>query len=202
MAAAVHKAENFVTEVYYDRIFNIQAAKILPGEYYVTRRDMMIVTVLGSCVSACIRDPIAKVGGMNHFMLPEHGGSEDDPMSTSARYGAYAMEILINELLHKGAVRSRLEAKVFGAGRVMAGMTDVGKRNAHFAMEYLQREGIRVLAHDLGNIYPRKVYYMPHTGSVKVKFLRTMHNDTILMREKSYGSLIETTPVTGSVDLF
>ena len=202
MAAAAYKEEHPVPEVYYDRIFNIQAAKILPGEYYVTGRDMMIVTVLGSCVSACIRDPYAKVGGMNHFMLPEHGGSEDDPMSTSARYGAYAMEILINNLLQKGAIRSRLEAKLFGAGRVMAGMSDVGQRNAHFAVEYLQRENIRVLAQDLGNVYPRKVYYMPHSGSVKVKFLRTMHNDTILVREKSYGNMIDTTPVTGSIDLF
>lgn len=202
MPAAAYKEASFVPEVYYDRVFNIQAAKILPGEYYVTGRDMMIVTVLGSCVSACIRDPYTKIGGMNHFMLPEHGGREDDPMSSSARYGAYAMEVLINNLLQKGAIRSRLEAKLFGAGRVMAGVTDVGQRNARFAVEYLQRENIKVLAQDLGNIYPRKVYYMPHTGNVKVKLLRTMHNDTIIVREKSYQSAIDTKPVAGSVDLF
>ena len=189
-------------EVYYDRNFETQAAKILPGEYYVTSREMMIVTVLGSCVSACIRDPISKVGGMNHFMLPEHGGDPDSPLSTSARYGAYAMEILINQLLKMGAYRPNLEAKLFGAGRVLAGVTDVGKRNAHFAIEYLKRERIRVLSKDLGDVYPRKVYYFPQTGKVMVKFLRNLHNDTIAKREKSYGKMIDTTPVTGEVDLF
>lgn len=202
MAATALKDERPAPELYYDRNFSIQAAKILPGEYYVTSRNMMIVTVLGSCVSACIRDPAAKVGGMNHFMLPEHGGREDDPMSNSARYGAYAMEILINNLLQQGAKRQRLEAKLFGAGRVMAGMTDVGARNAKFALACLEREGIRIVAQNLGDIYPRKVYYFPDTGAVKVKYLRTMHNDTIIVREKSYSNVIDIAPVTGSVDLF
>ena len=139
---------------------------------------------------------------MNHFMLPEYGGGEDDPLSSSARYGAFAMEVLINGLLQKGASRKRLEAKVFGAGRVMAGMTDVGKRNAHFAMEYLKRENIRVLSHDLGDIYPRKVYFLQYSGNVKVKYLRTLHNDTIFLREKAYGSVINSDGFAGSVDLF
>ena len=195
-------ALNRAPEVYYDRNFETQAAKILPGEYYVTARDMMIVTVLGSCVSACIRDPVNKVGGMNHFMLPEHGGDPDSPLSTSARYGAYAMEILINQLLKMGAQRPHLEAKLFGAGRVLAGVTDVGKRNAHFAEEYLSRERIRVASKDLGDIYPRKVYYFPQTGRVMVKFLRNLHNDTVVKRERNYAQLIDTTPVTGEVDLF
>ncbi len=189
-------------EVYYDRSFETQAAKILPGEYYVTARDIMIVTVLGSCVSACIRDPISKVGGMNHFMLPEHGGDPDSPLSTSARYGAYAMEILINQLLKMGAHRPNLEAKLFGAGRVLSGVTDVGKRNARFAEEYLARERIRVASRNLGDIYPRKVYYFPQTGRVMVKFLRNLHNDTITKREKSYAQDIDTMPVSGEVDLF
>jgi len=195
-------ALNRPPEVYYDRNFETQAAKILPGEYYVTAREMMIVTVLGSCVSACIRDPVNKVGGMNHFMLPEHGGDPDSPLSTSARYGAYAMEILINQLLKMGAHRLHLEAKLFGAGRVLAGVTDVGKRNAHFAIEYLQRERIRVLSKDLGDIYPRKVYFFPQTGRVMVKVLRNLHNDTVVTRERSYAQKIDTTPVTGEVDLF
>ena len=195
-------ALNRAPEVYYDRNFETQAAKILPGEYYVTAREMMIVTVLGSCVSACIRDPINKIGGMNHFMLPEHGGDPDSPLSTSARYGAYAMEILINQLLKMGAYRPHLEAKLFGAGRVLAGVTDVGKRNAHFAIEYLKREGIRVHSKDLGDIYPRKVYYFPQTGRVMVKFLRNLHNDTVVTRERSYAQKIDTAPVTGEVDLF
>ena len=195
-------ALNRAPEVYYDRNFETQAAKILPGEYYVTAREMMIVTVLGSCVSACIRDPINKIGGMNHFMLPEHGGDPDSPLSTSARYGAYAMEILINQLLKMGAYRPHLEAKLFGAGRVLAGVTDIGKRNAHFAIEYLKREDIRVHSKDLGDIYPRKVYYFPQTGRVMVKSLRNLHNDTVATRERSYAQKIDTAPVTGEVDLF
>lgn len=189
-------------EVYYDRNFNTQAAKILPGGYYVTARDMMIVTVLGSCVSACIRDPVSKIGGMNHFMLPEHGGEAGDPMSASARYGAYAMEILINSLLKMGASRKGLEAKLFGAGCVLAGVTDIGKRNARFALDYLQKENIRVAAQDLGNIYPRRVHYFPQTGQVKLKTLRRLHNDTIVKREREYGGYIDTTPVGGAVELF
>jgi chemotaxis protein CheD len=189
-------------EIYYDRNFNTQAAKVLPGGYYVTARDMMIVTVLGSCVSACIRDPVNKIGGMNHFMLPEHSGEADDPMSSSARYGAYAMEILINNLLKMGADRRCLEAKLFGAGRVLAGVTDVGKRNARFALEYLQKENIRVAAQDLGNVYPRKVYYFPQSGLVKLKTLRNLHNDTIVQREREYRSCIDTLPITGEVELF
>lgn len=190
-------------EIYYDRNFDIQAAKILPGEYYVTGRDMLIVTVLGSCVSACIRDPISKVGGMNHFMLPEHGGDPDSPLSTSARYGAYAMEVLINNLLKMGAYRPHLEAKIFGAGRVLKGVTDVGKRNAHFAIEYLQRENIRIVKQDVGDIYPRKVYFFPHSGKVLVKSLRNMHNDTIITREVAYSKVINVDEqVSGGVDLF
>lgn len=189
-------------EIYYDRNFNTQAAKILPGGYYVTARDMMIVTVLGSCVSACIRDPLNRIGGMNHFMLPEHGGEAGDPMSTSARYGAYAMEVLINDLLKMGADRNCLEAKLFGAGRVLAGVTDVGARNARFALGYLQKENIRVTAQDLGNVYPRKVYYFPQTGQVKLKTLRNLHNDTIAQREREYRNCIDAAPVSGKVDLF
>jgi len=200
---AANTAEKISTpEIYYDRNFDIQAAKILPGEYYVTGRDMLIVTVLGSCVSACIRDPINKIGGMNHFMLPEHGGDPDSPLSTSARYGAYAMEVLINNLLKMGAYRPHLEAKVFGAGRVLRGVTDVGKRNAHFAMDYLQRENIRIISRDVGDIYPRKVYFFPHTGKVLVKFLRNIHNDTIVKREVAYSKVIDTPQIGGEVDLF
>ena len=129
------KVQNIASPTtYFDPKFNAHAMKVLPGEYIVTDRDVMLVTVLGSCVSACIRDPLAGVGGMNHFMLPdlEHGGAA----SESARYGSYAMEVLINELLKRGAARSRLECKVFGGGAVLAGFThsNVGKRNGDFVL--------------------------------------------------------------------
>jgi chemotaxis protein CheD len=188
--------------VYHDRAFDKMAAKILPGEFYVTKRDMLIVTVLGSCVSTCIRDPDQNIGGMNHFMLPQHGGDPKSPLSMSARYGAYAMEVLINQMLSLGAKRERLQAKVFGGGRVLAGMTDVGQRNAEFVREYLSHERIRIQAEDLGDTYPRKVYYFPQTGKVLVKQLRTLHNDTIYTREKNYAAQLDVVSLTGAADLF
>ncbi|MDQ3259601.1 MAG: chemoreceptor glutamine deamidase CheD [Pseudomonadota bacterium] len=199
------KSEDFTNvaqpNVYHDRSFGMMAAKILPGEYYVTKRNMLIVTVLGSCVSTCMRDPDNLIGGMNHFMLPQHGGDAKSLISMSARYGAYAMEVLINQLLSLGAKRDRLEAKVFGGGRVLAGMTDVGQRNAEFVREYLRHERIKISAQDLGNTYPRKVYFFPQTGKVLVKQLRTLHNDTIYNREKYYAAQLEAVAVTGA-DLF
>ncbi|MGD9786417.1 MAG: chemoreceptor glutamine deamidase CheD [Sulfuricellaceae bacterium] len=196
--------EHLAPNQYYDRQFDIEAAKILPGEYYVTRRDMLIVTVLGSCVSACIRDRVSGIGGMNHFMLPESGTENGDPLSSSARYGTYAMEVLINQLIKLGAKRPNLEAKVFGGGNVMRHFTvhNIGERNAHFALEYLKTEKIRVVAQDLVGIYPRKVYFFPKTGKVLIKRLRNIHNNTIFEREKEYSSRLQVTPIAGDVELF
>ncbi len=187
---------------YFDRAFQTEAAKILPGEYYVTGRDMLLVTVLGSCVSACIRDPKAGIGGMNHFMLPE--GDPHNPLSESARYGGYAMEVLLNQLIKMGASRTRLEAKVFGGGAVMRGFTmhNVGERNSDFVLEYLDAERIRVVAQDLRDIYPRKVYYFPSSGRVLVKKLKQVHNNTIVQREEEYGSRLKKSEVSGDVELF
>ena len=187
---------------YFDRAFQTEAAKILPGEYYVTGRDMLLVTVLGSCVSACIRDPKSGIGGMNHFMLPE--GDPHNPLSESARYGGYAMEVLLNQLIKMGASRTRLEAKVFGGGAVMRGFTmhNVGERNSDFVLEYLDAERIRVVAQDLRDIYPRKVYYFPSSGRVLVKKLKQVHNNTIVQREEEYGSRLKKSEVSGDVELF
>ena len=196
--------EHFATNVYYDRTFDCDAAKILPGEFYFTNKDMLIVTVLGSCVSACIRDRVSGVGGMNHFMLPDTGGDADNPVSASMRYGTYAMEVLINELLKAGAKRENMEAKVFGGGNVLRGFTaiNVGERNAKFVLEYLRAERMRVIAEDLNDIYPRKVYFFPKSGKVLVKKLKVEHNDTLRRREQDYASRLKTTSVGGDVDLF
>ncbi len=187
--------------IYRDRHFDIDAAKIGPGEYYITQRDMVIVTVLGSCVSACMRDPVAKVGGMNHFMLPDR--DVDGPLSASARYGAYAMEVLINQLFALGARRERLEAKVFGAARVLPGMSDIGERNAAFAIDYLKRESIRVVAEDLGSDEPCKIYFFAQTGRVLLKRLKSLRNDTIVKRERDYAEKLDKiSGAAGSADLF
>ena len=195
--------KQFATNVYYDRTFDCDAAKILPGEFYYTGQDMLIVTVLGSCVAACIRDRITGLGGMNHFMLPD-GGDASSPVSASMRYGTFAMEVLINELLKAGARRENLEAKVFGGGAVLRGFTamNVGERNATFVMNYLKTEQIRVLAEDLNDIYPRKVYFFPRTGKVLVKKLMQTQNDTVARRELDYASRLKVEPVGGEIDLF
>jgi chemotaxis protein CheD len=195
--------EQFASNVYYDRSFDCDAAKILPGEYYFTHKDMMIVTVLGSCVSACIRDRVSGIGGMNHFMLPDSGDG-DSPVSASMRYGTYAMEILINDLLKAGARRENLEAKVFGGGNVLRGFVaiNVGERNARFVKEYLRAENIRVVAEDLNDVWPRKVYFFPRTGKVLVKKLKQLHNNTLVNREQDYANKLVTKPVGGAVDLF
>ena len=134
---------------------SLWTVKLLPGEYYVTPHDEAITTVLGSCVTACIRDAQAKVGGMNHFMLPEDSAARDQPSAAAlerpeTRYGCYAMEILINDLLKLGAARERLEIKLFGGARILTSMTDIGLRNIEFIRDYLHLEGLEVLAQDLG----------------------------------------------------
>lgn len=196
--------EHFATNVYYDRTFDCDAAKILPGEYYYTCKDMMIVTVLGSCVSACIRDRMTGIGGMNHFMLPDGGSDLDSPVSASMRYGTYAMEVLINDLLKAGARRENLEAKVFGGGNVLRGFIaiNVGERNAQFVRAFLRAENIRVVAEDLNYIHPRKVYFFPRTGKVLVKKLKQLNNNTLVNREQDYAQRLQTTPVAGDVELF
>ncbi|MDC8829414.1 chemoreceptor glutamine deamidase CheD [Alteromonas gilva] len=189
---------------YYDRQFDSDAVKILPGEYYATRDPTLIVTVLGSCVSVCLRDPVTKIGGMNHFLLPTDEFITKGAMDSSARYGTFAMEILINELLKMGAARHRLEAKVFGGGNVLQGLTihNVGERNSEFILDFLKLESIPVLARDLLGPYPRKVYFFPATGDVKVRKIKVMHNTTILDRESEYRLRIKDAPKAGEIDLF
>ena len=157
MHAEAGYVEHLATNRYFDRTFGCDAVKVLPGEYFVTTSDIVLVTVLGSCVTACVRDRDKGLGGMNHFMLPQNGG-EPGVLSSSARYGAYAMEVLLNHLLKLGARRSNLEAKVFGGGKVLASLSQaqVGEKNVDFVLDYLHTERIPIVAQDLLVIYPRK----------------------------------------------
>jgi chemotaxis protein CheD len=165
-------ASNF----YMDTTFHRKGVKLLPNEYFVTTEDLVLQTVLGSCVAACIHDRTAGIGGMNHFMLPDD--SDNRAASDAIRYGAYAMEVLLNELLKGGAKRERLEAKVFGGAAVLAGMTtlNIGDRNSEFVRRYLAMEKVRVAAEDLQGNYPRKVAFLPGTGQVMVKKLKLQHD--------------------------
>jgi chemotaxis protein CheD len=194
---------------YFDKTRQKNVAKILPGELYVTQQEENIATTLGSCVSACIWDSRNHIGGMNHFMLPITDkeisniswGNRNLP-SDATRYGNYAMEHLINEILKHGGNRSFLQAKVFGGGRVLNQMTDVGKKNAAFVLEYLHTENIPLISQDLGDIYPRKVLFDPMTGKVLMKKLTTTHNETINRREQTYRSDLVKKPVEGDIELF
>ena len=193
---------------YWDGRMELPAAKILPGECYVSDKGEMISTVLGSCVSACIRDKRIGVGGMNHFMLPiqnTHSSIERPSLTNSDLcYGNWAMEFLINEIMKRGGKKENLEVKVFGGGAVLSTMDkiNVGERNVAFIFEFLQREGLLVQSHDVGSDYPRKVLYFPDTGSVKMKKLRTRVNDTLEQRERKYLDSMVEKPSTGDVELF
>lgn len=194
-------SDGVATFRYHERQFDLPAIKLLSGEYYVSDENNVLVTVLGSCVAACIRDPIAGVGGMNHFMLPDTDG---DLVSSSARYGSYAMELLVNELQKHGARRVNLEAKVFGGGNVLRSFTatNVGSRNAQFVKDYLAAERIQIVAQDLLDVCPRKVYYFPKTGKVLVRRLPAMTATADLADETAYRSRLRTAPVAGDVELF
>lgn len=187
---------------YHDRVFRCEAVKLLPGEYYTTGEPLALVTVLGSCVSACLRDPVAGVGGMNHFMLPFSELGER--AGTSARYGSFAMEILVNDLLKQGARRGRLEAKIFGGGNVLRGFTvnHVGERNIAFVREYLRTEGIPIVAEDVGVKHARKLCYVPTSGKAFVRRIEGTVAGAELASERAYGKRLSTAPVEGQVELF
>lgn len=188
--------------LYFEHKFKKNAAKILPGEYLVTADDLLLVTILGSCVAACIWDDDRQIGGMNHFLLPDTETS--GAASESARYGGFAMEILVNELLKAGALRSSLRAKVFGGGNVLQAFTRtaVGTRNAEFVREYLDAERIPIVAEDLEGIHPRKVHFFPQTGRVMVKRLPHAHQGQVVQEEKAYCTRLAARQVSGDIELF
>ena len=192
---------------YWDEKHDIYAAKILPGEFYVSVSGELITTVLGSCISACIRDRKTGIGGMNHFMLPTDtrrnpNSWNDTPVNMQTRYGNIAMERLINVILASGGKRSNLEIKLFGGGKVLQIETDIGGKNIDFVKQYLMTEGLNITAEDVGGIYPRKVLYYPKSGRVRVKKLINLHNDTVKQREKKYIKSLGTSPIEGRIDLF
>jgi chemotaxis protein CheD len=174
-----------------DDRFPHEIASILPGEFFVSREPMIVYTVLGSCISACIRDPVAGVGGMNHFMLPEPKEKAHDSWGESTRYGSYAMESLINEIIKQGGLKSRLELKLFGAGKIYDGQMDVGARNSEWVLNYARTEGLSVAGHDLGDVYPRKIYYFTESGRVLMKKIERIKNRTIFERELEYAAKIK-----------
>jgi chemotaxis protein CheD len=179
-------------------------AKLLPGDYYVTREDEVLDTVLGSCVSACIRNPRLKIGGMNHFMLPRPSGSGNDTWENVAgratRYGSASMEQLINRILNTGGTRADLEVKIFGGGKVLSSLSDVGNHNVIFVRDFLKQEGLRVASEDVGDVCPRHVQYFPLTGRVRVRHLNSRQD--VVKDEQQYLNGLNKQPVAGEIDLF
>ena len=187
------------TGSYFDPALGTQAIRLLPADYMATDAPVALVTLLGSCVAACLYDPALQLGGMNHFMLP--GGDIND--ATSARYGVNAMELLINDLLKRGARRQRLQAKVFGGGNVLSGFHSdpIGTRNANFVQAYLAAEGIPVVASDLGDNQARKVCFFVQSGRSLVKRLPATRDDVVDAERALYGRLARA-PAAGTVELF
>ena len=194
------------TNRYWDSRFKRQTVKILPGEYYVGNGKEMIVTVLGSCISACIQDKVTKIGGMNHFMLPMDKGYNREQSAAddtkAARYGNVAMERLINDIMKLGGDRKNMRAKVFGGGRITNTQTDIGASNISFVREYLNMENIQILSEDVGDVYPRKVYFIPETNDVYVKKIQRMNNATIVDRESNYINSLDKEEKESQVFLF
>lgn len=171
-------------------------AKILPGQYYVTQNTEAIATILGSCISVCIRDPERGIGGMNHFLLP--GGNaqaaheEIVKEKPCARYGIHAMDMLIKDLLYHGARRENLEIKVAGGGRVISTGGDVGNHNIAFVREYLALNNLPVFAEDVGDCFPRKVLYFPESGRLMIRKLKDQTaDDHVRRRENKFFHAIE-----------
>jgi chemotaxis protein CheD len=192
----------YSTRRYRDPGFDAVAVKVFPGEHHVTSDpDEMLVTVLGSCIAACIRDPFIGVGGMNHFMLPEtQGGS--DVVSSDMRYGNVAMERLINDILAHGGLRQRLEIKVFGGGNVMSGSSNIGHRNADFIENYLAAEQLPIAASHLRSTLPRRVHYFPASGRVMMRELPRSEEQAVLQHEALYKSKLQSEPIAGTAELF
>lgn len=179
----------------------LHIVKIFAGDWYVSKGHEMLATILGSCVSACIRDPIARVGGMNHFLLP---GDENmvTEQSDAARYGVFAMESLINGILKEGGRKDRMEVKVFGGGNVIKSSAKIGSKNASFIRTFLSREGLRIVAEDLEGEAPRRIHYFPDTGKVMMRKLQRQEDMVVIEEEARYTREINTKPVEGDIDLF
>lgn len=187
---------------FHDDQEDIDVVKIFAGDWYVsTVNNEMLATILGSCVSACIRDPVARVGGMNHFLLP---GEEmiDAEASDSARYGVFAMESLINGVLKAGGRKDRLEVKVFGGGNVINNSARIGTKNATFIRDFLKREGFRIISEDLEGEHPRRLHYYPYTGKVMMRLLRRKEDMIVVEEEAKYKRDIASHPIDGGIELF
>jgi chemotaxis protein CheD len=186
-----------------DRETGVMHVKLGPGDYYVTKSpNEMLVTILGSCVAVCMRDPLVGVGGMNHFLLAESESGEWGGVNAATRYGNHAMETLINDIIALGGLRSRFEVKIFGGGHVIDSSMAIGQKNVEFAEQYLASEGIPIAAKHVGGVHPRRIHYFPQTGKVQMLQLRRSSDAEVFQKEIEFKRRIATKAVEGGIDLF
>lgn len=182
---------------------NLPVTHLLPGECAVSRGETAFATILGSCVTACIYDKHRGIGGMNHFMLPQNGSL--DPMQAahdrSARYGDYAMELLINRAMAQGAERHNLVAKLFGGAAVLQIASTIGMRNIEFALRYLRIESIPVIASDLGGSCARKILFYPGDGHIELTRIRRP-SQALTQRETSLIQKMDDADPAGEIIFF
>ncbi len=195
--------DNSLAEPKYDARIDGEAVYVLPGYHHVSEvQHYAICTMLGSCVAACIWDPQLKIGGLNHFLLPE------DPNATGApsrRYGVYAMEVLINDILKRGSQKSDLVAKIFGGGNVISAQNSegVGSKNVGFVRDFLRTESIPVVAEDVGGPNGRRIYFFPGEGRVSVLQISGAEKSKIKLEDnKLRERAVEVTRKSGAVELF
>ncbi len=185
---------------YYDRTLDATVVRVFQGDYYVTSNPSeVLTTTLGSCIAVCVRDPVIRFGGMNHFVLPTSDHRGERRPTLAMRYGSYSIERLVNTVLAEGGVRERLEVKVFGGANIVEGITNIGYRNADFVEKYLANEGIAIASQHLRGSWPRKIRYAPSTGLVQMREIQNRAATGIFEQEKA---LHEQTVSTGSVELF
>lgn len=203
VAADAHTAGMPAVSRSYSHEYGMQQVRVLPGAYYTTSaEDEMIVTILGSCVAACVRNPRTGYGGMNHFMLPQSDNSNWGGTNSAMRYGNFAMEALINDVLKTGCARSELEIKLFGGANLYNGPSMVGTQNLEFALSYLRTEGLPLNSHDLGGPRGRRIHYFPATGKVKRLLLKPTTDQRLIRSEQDYIQSLQQQPIEGDVDLF
>lgn len=208
MYFGIEKEEKKISR-YWDKTRNKYCVKIMPGEYYYSGSDEFISTTLGSCVSACIWDEKNKIGGMNHFMLPLTDKDHNEVTwgslpADSTRYGNYAMEFLINEILKHGGEKSEFQVKLFGGSKVLEGSGDVGERNIRFVLDYIKSESLNLISQDLGESYSRKILFDPLTGRAWMKKIEfgKIKDQSLVVDEEKYRESIRIDNIEGHVDLF
>lgn len=180
----------------YNTRFQLELVTIFPGEFHATGQDRVIYTLLGSCISVVLYDPVKKVGGMNHFMLPDTIDKERFYLSKSGKYGMYAMELLINELIKLGGIKKNFKAKVFGGGSVLGSkvgnVSKVPENNIRFALAYLEEEKIPLIASNIGGNEARKVYFFIKESRILLKRIAKSEVAPIASEESAYFNKIRT----------